>query len=91
MPANVNPEFLPEGLWALRDISFDPHNSWAIRIRFSQKATNLHKKHLLDAIHSWMTAQKMLADHGGKITPEQAVALMQAPAPTEEPDAISKE
>jgi hypothetical protein len=77
---DVKPNFSPDGLWAFRDISFDPHNSRAVRIRFSNKATKLHKAQLLDAVIAWMHAQKFLAANDGKPpTAEQLVAMTTPP------------
>lgn len=66
------------GLFAFKNVTTDPHNSHALRLLFSEKVTPLHKAQLLSALQSWVTAQKLIQQHGGVPTPEEALALVKS-------------
>lgn len=66
------------GLLAFKNVTVDPHNSHALRLVFTEKVTTVHKAQLLSALQSWVTAQKLIQQHGGVPTPEEAVAMVKA-------------
>lgn len=53
------------GLFAFKNITRAPFGRNGLVIRFSEDVSEIHQRHLLDAIHAWMMAQKLIMENGG--------------------------
>lgn len=62
----TRPRNTQNGLFSFKNMTRGAIGRSSIVVRFSEDVTPLHERQLMDAITSWMIAQKMLAENGGQ-------------------------